>query len=141
MKTLGLDIGEKRIGIAIGDESGLIASGLTTLTRRSQVDTLSEIEVIVDRHRVERIVVGLPLNMDGTEGIQAQKVQTFVEKLRKRFKRRARIETWDERLSTSGAERALLEADLSRKKRRKVIDKMAAVFILQGYLDLHSPSQ
>lgn len=135
MRILGLDVGEKRIGVATSDELGLIAQGLKTLARKSDAKVLSELEIIVDQYQIKYIIVGLPLNMDGTEGKQTKKVRSFVEKLRKRFRKRAHVETWDERLSTIGAERALLEADLSRQKRRAVVDKMAAVFILQGYLD------
>jgi len=135
MRTLGLDMGEKRIGVAISDALGMTAQGIKTILRSSDAEVLAEIDEAVMEFEVHHIVVGLPLNMDGSEGTQSAAVQRFAEKLRKRFKRRATVALWDERLSTAGAERNLLEADLSRKRRRQVIDKMAAVFILQGYLD------
>ncbi len=135
MRSLGLDIGEKRIGVAVSDPLGLTAQGLCTIERKSDNQALSALDGTWETHRADTIVVGLPLSMDGSESAQTQKIRNFIKKLQKRFQKRAKIITWDERLSTSGAERALLEADLSRAKRRQVIDKMAAVFILQGYLD------
>ena len=138
MRILALDVGEKRIGIAITDALGVTAQPLKTVEEASEPKAIAAIDQTVDEYSVERIVVGLPLNMNGTESAQTQAVQRFIEKLEKRFRRRAKIIPWDERLSTVGAERSLLEADLSRRKRRKVVDKMSAVFILQGYLESQS---
>lgn len=134
MRILALDVGSKRIGVAISDALGLTAQGLATLQRISDESALSALDKTVTEHRVDKIVVGLPLKLDGTDSDQTVDVRHFCEKLRRRFRRRAAVLTWDERLSTVAAERSLLEADLSRKKRRQVIDKMSAVYILQGYL-------
>ncbi len=135
MRILCLDIGQKRIGVAVSDPLGLTAQGVRTIARKNDPQALEQIEQSWLEYEASRIVVGLPLNMDGTDSEQTALTRRFMEKLEKRFKKRAEIVAWDERLSTMGAERSLLEADLSRAKRRQVIDKMAAVFILQGYLD------
>jgi putative Holliday junction resolvase len=135
MRILCLDIGEKRIGVAVSDPLGITAQGVSTITHGGDTEALNKIDEIVTEYEAKQIVIGLPLNMDGTESKQTKIVRRFAEKLGKRFRRRAQIVTWDERLSTAGAERNLLEADLSRARRRQVIDKMAAVFILQGYLE------
>ncbi len=134
MRILGLDVGSKTIGVAVSDPMGWTAQGITTIQRKSLSLDLTEIEKIIRDFEVEKIVVGHPLRMDGTEGSQAALIQKFVEDLKKRFEKFPVI-LWDERLSTVAAERTLLEADLSRAKRKKVINQMAAVFILQGFLD------
>ncbi len=133
MRILALDIGEQRIGVAISDTQGLIAQNLKTLPR--QDNPLTALEEIVEAYQITHFVIGLPLDMEGNEGAQAQKVRKFTEKVQKRFRKRATVSFWDERFSTVAAERTLLEADLSRQKRKKVIDQMAASFILQGYLN------
>jgi len=133
MRILGLDIGSKTIGIAISDELGLTAQGLKTMKRTSMPNDLIEIQSIIEQFKVEKIVAGLPINMDGTLGRQAEIITQWIKELKKIIK--LPVVTWDERLSTVEASRTLLEADLSRKKRKKVIDKLAAVLILQGYLD------
>ena len=130
---MGLDVGTRTIGIAISDELGLTAQGLRTLKRKSMEDDLREIAAIIGQFGIDAIVVGLPKNMDGTLGEQAENVLKWVDVLKDQTK--LPVATWDERLSTVGANKVLLEADLSRKKRKKVIDKLAAVLILQGYLD------
>lgn len=130
---MGLDIGTRTIGIAISDELGLTAQGLKTLGRKSMEEDFSEITAIIDQFGIEKIVVGLPKNMNGTLGKQAEFVLDWINALKDNI--RIPVVTWDERLSTVGASKILLEADLSRKKRKKVIDKLAAVLILQGYLD------
>lgn len=137
-RTLGLDIGEKRIGIAISDPLGLTAQGVQVLERKNDMQVIDAIDACLTEYEADTIVVGLPLNLDGTESEQTGRVRRFAEKLQKRFRKRATIKMWDERLSTAGAERSLLEADLSRARRKKLIDKMAATFILQGYLDAQS---
>ncbi len=134
MRILGLDIGSKTIGVAVSDPLGWTAQGVTTIYRKDMGSDLKDIEGFVSQYEVEKILVGLPLRMDGTEGDQAAKIQKFAALLREHFKNTPVI-LWDERLSTVAAERTLLEADLSRAKRKKVINQMAAVFILQGYLD------
>ena len=130
---MGFDIGTHTIGVAISDELGITAQGLKTIRRKSMEEDLKEIATIIHQLKIDRIVVGLPKNMDGTLGRQAEIILQCIKVLRNRI--HVPVETWDERLSTVGASKVLLEADLSRKKRKKVIDKLAAVLILQGYLD------
>ncbi len=130
---MGLDVGTRTVGIAISDELGLTAQGLKTLKRKSKEEDLREITAIVDQFEISKIVVGLPKNMNGTLGEQAEHILGWVEILKNQTQ--LPVVTWDERLSTVGANKVLLEADLSRRKRKKVIDKLAAVLILQGYLD------
>ncbi len=133
MKVLGLDPGSRRVGVAVSDDLGITASGLTTLTWTSFEKLLNEIQDICQQYNAEKIVVGLPKRMDGTLGPEAQKALTLVEALKEKLK--LEVVTWDERFSTVAVERVLIEADLSRKKRKKVRDKVAATYILQGYLD------
>lgn len=132
MRIMGLDVGSKTIGVAISDELGITAQGLKTIQRRSMKNDLGEIESIISQYQIGKIVVGLPKNMDGSLGKKAEFVLEWVEEYKK--KTGILIETWDERLSTVEASKTLLKADLSRKKRKGVIDKVAAVLILQGYL-------
>jgi putative Holliday junction resolvase len=133
MRTMGLDIGTRTIGIAISDELGITAQGLKTLQRKSAEEDLREIAEIVRQFEIERIVFGLPKNMDGTLGKQAEFTLKWVKIVSDKIQ--VPVVAYDERLSTVGASKVLLEADLSRRKRKKVIDKLAAVLILQGYLD------
>lgn len=133
MRVLGLDIGSRRIGVAISDELGFTAQGVETLNRTSREADLARIEQIVKEYGVEAIVVGIPYNMNGSEGPQVESVRELAGVIAHRVN--LPIKEWDERLSTAAAERTLLEADMSRAKRRKVVDKLAAVIILQGYLD------
>ncbi len=134
MRVLGLDIGSKRIGVAVSDALGLTAQGLETLICKDPDSDMEHLARLADEYQVTEIVVGMPYNMDGTEGPQAEKVRAFMELISHRVD--VPIGEWDERLSTGAAERVLLEADMSRSKRRKVVDKVAAVIILQGYLDM-----
>lgn len=133
MRILGLDVGSKRIGIALSDEMGWTAQGKGALIRKGMSKDIEEISQLVAQYGVEEIVVGLPLNMNGSLGVGAREVLSFIEKIKGPIG--LPIKTWDERLSTVAVERTLLEGDVSRKKRKNVIDKLAAVFILQGYLD------
>jgi putative Holliday junction resolvase len=133
MRTMGLDLGTRTIGVAVSDELGLTAQPVTTLRRRSLSADLSELNRLAHDHQVGRWVVGLPLNMNGTEGAKAAQAREFGAVLEKDSGHP--VEFWDERLSTRAAERVLLEADVSRSKRREVIDRVAAVIILQGWLD------
>lgn len=133
MRIGGLDVGDRRIGVAISDELGWTAQGVGVITRTALDADLVAVREAFAEYAPSTIVVGLPINMNGTLGPQAAKVKAFADALAGTLA--VPIELWDERWSTRGAERALLEADLSRAKRRKVIDKAAAVFILQGYLD------
>ncbi|HYO54512.1 Holliday junction resolvase RuvX [Archangium sp.] len=137
MRTLGLDVGTKTIGVAASDALGLTAQTVTTLRRTRLKDDLAALAELVREYEVERFVVGLPLNMDGTEGPRAEATRRFVDALTQALG--LPVELWDERLSTVAAQRTLLEADLSRAKRREVIDQMAAQFILQGWLDAQRP--
>ncbi len=131
---MALDVGDKTIGVAISDPLGTIAQGLTTIKRNSNQKDLERIKEIVNQYKVEIIIVGLPKNMDGSIGPQGQKVLKFADFLKENFE--IPVMLWDERLTTVEAERVLIEkANVSRKKRKKVIDKLAAVLILQGYLD------
>lgn len=130
---MGLDIGSQTIGVAISDELGVTAQALKTLRRRSKQEDLQELSSLVSQFDIGKIVVGLPLNMDGSQGKQAERVLTWAGTLQQTLQ--ISVVTWDERLSTVSASKILLEADLSRKKRKKVIDQVAAVIILQGYLD------
>ncbi|MRH43032.1 Holliday junction resolvase RuvX [Aquibacillus halophilus] len=135
MKIVGLDVGQKTIGVAISDDFGWTAQGLKTIRwdENNYQSAKQELKSIIDEHNIGEAIVGLPKNMNGTIGERGEASQRFARYLEKHFK----IPTvlWDERLTTMAAERVLIEADVSRKKRKKVIDKMAAVMILQGYLD------
>ncbi|NIQ38172.1 MAG: Holliday junction resolvase RuvX [Proteobacteria bacterium] len=133
MRTMALDMGSKTIGVAMSDELGLTAHATETITRESIEQDLEAIGDLVRRFNVSRVVVGLPLNMTGTLGVEAKKVLKFVDDMRRVLS--VPVTTWDERLSTVQARRTLLEANLSRKKRKKAIDKLAATLILQSYLD------
>lgn len=136
MKILALDVGTKTVGIAISDDLGWTAQGLATLKvdeNKALADTLQKIAEMVQAYNVEKVVVGLPKNMNGTIGPRGEACQQFAAKLKKYVS--CPVVMWDERLSTVAAEKVLLSANVSRKKRKKVIDKMAAVVILQGYLD------
>jgi len=133
-RSMGLDVGDKTIGVALSDLFGWTAQGLETIRRIGIKKDLQRLEEIIKEYDVNKIVVGLPKNMNGTIGPQGEKVLEFNERLGKRFNN-VEIVKWDERLTTVAAERTLIEADVSRKKRKEVIDKVAAVYILQGYLD------
>ncbi|SDI85970.1 Holliday junction resolvase RuvX [Natribacillus halophilus] len=133
MKILGLDVGDKRIGVAISDALGLTAQGLETVMVKGQEATVAMILQIVHDQDVEKIVVGLPKNMNGTLGPRAEITQTFAAALEEGTD--VPVQFWDERLTTKAAERTLISGDVSRKKRKQVVDKLAAVLILQGYLD------
>ena len=133
MRIMGLDMGSHTIGVAISDALGLTAQALKTIQRRSMERDVEELGEIVRQFEVGQIVVGLPKNMNGTLGEQAEKVLKWIKTLEEKI--HLPVSTWDERLSTVGATKILLEADLSRKKRKKTIDRVAAALILQGYLD------
>ncbi|QUH26682.1 Holliday junction resolvase RuvX [Serpentinicella alkaliphila] len=132
-RKMGLDVGDKTIGVALSDLLGWTAQGLKTIFRKNKKEDFKELEEIINSNDVDTIVVGLPKNMNGTIGPQGEKVLEFCEELKIKFN--IKVELWDERLSTVAAERSLISADVSRKKRKQVIDKMAAVYILQGFLD------
>ncbi len=133
MRILALDVGEKRIGIALSDALGWTAQGLESYTRIKKSDDYLHISGLISKHQATLCLIGLPKNMDGSIGFQAERVQAFANELNEVIS--VPIEFWDERLSTASARRTLIEANVSRKKRKNVIDKIAAVNILQGYLD------
>ena len=133
MRIMALDVGSKRIGVALSDPLKITAQGLQTFQRTTLEEDVKGLWQLIDEHEVSQLVVGLPKNMDGTIGFKAEEVQQFIADLT--AERKIEIIWIDERLTTVSAERVLLEADVSRAKRKKVIDKMAAVVILHSYLD------
>lgn len=133
MPILALDYGEKRLGFAVSDPDGVIAMPLRVVEAHNEKLAIDAVRRICEETDADKLVVGLPLNMNGTKGPMAAKVKAFADNLSKQIS--IPIEKWDERLSTSAAERVLLDADMSRRKRKKVRDKLAAQVILQGYLD------
>ena len=132
-RVLGLDVGSRRIGIAVSDPLGITAQGLETLQRRNKRADLAALERVIRDYEVREIVVGLPLRMSGAEGTQSDKMQAFAEDLRKRF--RLPVHLWDERLTSAEANRLLRETEMSIDKRAKAVDRMAAVLILQGWME------
>jgi len=132
-RVLGLDVGARRIGIAVSDPLGITAQGLETLHRRNKKYDFQFLERIIREYDVREIVVGLPLRMSGAEGTQAEKIQAFAEDLRKRYE--LPVHLWDERLTSAEANRLLRETDLSIEKRGKAVDRMAAILILQGWME------
>ena len=132
-RIMGLDIGDKTIGVAVSDLMGMTAQGVTTIKRIGKKKDIEAIKEIIKERQVNKIVSGLPKNMNGTIGPQGEKVQKFCELIKEETG--LEISFWDERLSTVAAERSLIEGGVSRQKRKKVIDMLAAVIILQGYLD------
>jgi putative Holliday junction resolvase len=133
MKVIALDIGARRIGVAVSDDLGLTAHGRETIQRTGFKADLQRIEELARTEDARRIVVGLPKNMDGSLGSGSEEALRFIKALKDRLM--LPVDSWDERLTTVAAEKTLLMADVSRRKRKKVIDKLAAVIILQGYLD------
>ena len=132
-RILGLDVGAKRIGVAISDLLGITAQGLQTLQRQNKRLDFAQLERVIREHQVAEIVMGLPLRMSGAEGVQAEKMQAFAEEIRRRFK--LPVHLWDERLTSAQANRLLRETDMSIKRRGAVVDQMAAVLILQSWMD------
>ena len=133
MRLLGLDVGEKTIGVAVSDPMGWTAQGVTVIRRASKEKDLSGLQEFVDQYKAEKFVLGLPRRTDGSYGPETEKIYEFGAELEREFA--LPVEYWDERFSTVAAERILLEGDVSRAKRRQVIDKVAATVILQAYLD------
>jgi len=137
MRLMGLDVGDATIGVAVSDELGWMAHGVCTIRRKSIDFDLKELEKIIKEKHINKIVIGLPKNMNNTIGERGEKSLEFGEILKKHYSD-MEIVFWDERLTTAAAERTLLEADVSRKNRKKVIDKIAATLILQSYMDAHN---
>jgi putative Holliday junction resolvase len=133
MRILGLDYGSKRIGVAVCDELGMTAQGLATITRKNRRQTLEEIAGFIRTYNAEKIVIGYPIRLNGTEGIQCEKINRFASLLESSFS--LPVIKWDETLSTKEAEEILIRTNIARKKRRNIVDKLAASLILQGYLD------
>jgi len=138
MRSLGLDVGDRRTGVAISDPDGLVAVPITVIVSQSENSTIDDIIKLVEQHMIERIVVGLPRSLDGSLGPQAEKVTAFAEKLSLRAKRgnlNVDIQLWDERFSTVAVAKLMAKAGGKRNKRKEKQDALAAAFILQGFLD------
>ena len=139
MRIMGLDFGTKTVGVAISDALLLTAQGIEIIRRKSPSklrQTLARIEELKNEYEVEKIVLGFPKNMNNTEGDRCEKTQEFKEMLEKRTG--LEVVLWDERLTTVAADRAMMEGSIRREDRKNYVDKLAAVFILQGYLDFLS---
>jgi putative Holliday junction resolvase len=132
-RILGLDVGSKRIGIAISDLLGITAQGQETLQRQNKRLDFERLGKLIREHEIAEIVVGYPLRMSGAEGVQAEKMQRFAEELRERFQ--LPVHLWDERLTSAEANRVLRETEMSIRRRGQVVDQMAAVLILQSWMD------
>ena len=141
MASIGLDVGDKTIGVAISDDLGIIAQGITTIERVGIKKDTTRVIDYIHEYGCDTVVIGLPLKLDGTDSPQTEKVREFRQKLENKLKgsgmNHVKVEFYDERLTTVMAERVLIEADLSRDKRKQIIDRQAAVIILQSYLDSH----
>jgi len=134
-RILGLDIGDVRIGVAMSDLLGITAQGLETYQRKDEKEDIEHFTEIVRKNDVTTIVCGLPKNMNGSIGPQAEKARAFGQALQERSG--IQVTYWDERLTTKSAHDMLISGNVSRKKRKAVVDKIAAVYILQGYMDAH----
>ena len=139
VRILALDVGEKRIGLAVSDPLGLTAQGLEVLTRQNPEADLARLVQVARHWGVQQIVLGLPRHLDGRLGTLAPQVLELADALQKTLG--VEVVTWEERLTTREAERVLLQADLSRRRRRRVVDQLAAVLILQNYLDYRQQQQ
>ena len=133
MRVMGLDVGTKTVGVAVSDALGLTAQGLRVVRRKNLRSDVGELKRVIREHEVSRVIIGLPLNMDGSEGPRAEASREFGALLSEATG--LPIDYWDERLSTVAAERMLIEGDVSRERRKQVIDQVAASIILQGWLD------
>lgn len=140
MRALGLDVGSRTIGVAVSDELGLAAHPRQVLARTGTSGDAAAVARLVAEVGAEAVVVGLPLELSGREGPRARRVRVFLEALRGALPSTVALAEWDERFSTAEAERVLLDADLSRRRRKQVIDQQAAAVILQGWLDLRRRS-
>src|SRR5436305_4797725 len=132
-RVLGLDVGSRTIGMAVSDPLGITAQGLQTIRRKNKRQDFEQLAAVIRDYRVSEIVVGYPLRLSGVEGTQSEKMQLFAEELRKRF--RLPVHLWDERLTSSQANRVLRETELSIKKRGAAVDRLAAVLILQSFME------
>lgn len=132
-RLLGLDVGETTIGLALSDVGRIIATPLVTIERRKFSQDAQKLKELIEKHNIGGLVVGHPLNMDGSEGRRTQSIRAFISNLGKHFS--LPVLLWDERLSTMVVERMMIEANMSRQRRAELVDKLAAAYILQGYLD------
>jgi putative pre-16S rRNA nuclease len=132
-RVLGLDVGSKTIGLAVSDPLGITAQGLPTLRRRNKRSDLAELRRLIQLYAITEIVVGLPLRMSGAEGTQSEKMHLFAEDLRRKFG--LPVHLWDERLTSAEANRVLRDSEMSIKRRGEVVDRLAAVLILQSWMD------
>jgi putative Holliday junction resolvase len=140
VRAMGLDVGMKTIGIAVSDELGFAAHPVSTLARAGTGADVAAVVALAAEREVAEVVVGWPIELDGREGPRARRVGVFIDALRAALPEQIGIHRWDERFSTVAVERVLIEADLSRRRRKQVIDKQAAAYILQGWLDARRPS-
>jgi putative Holliday junction resolvase len=132
-RVLGLDVGSKTIGMAVSDPLGITAQGLQTIRRQNKRFDFGQLKEVILKYGVIEIIVGYPLRMSGAEGTQAEKMQVFAEELRKHF--RMPVHLWDERLTSAQANRVLRDSEMSIKRRGEVVDRLAAVLILQSWMD------
>lgn len=137
MRALGLDVGMKTIGVAVSDELGLAAHPVLTIARQGTAPDVARVVAMAAEREVRAVVVGLPLELSGEEGRRARRVRVLIDALRQALPADVAIHEWDERFSTAAVERMLIQADVSRQRRKQVIDKQAAAYILQGWLDAH----
>ncbi|CAC9924659.1 RNAse H domain protein, YqgF family [Aedoeadaptatus nemausensis] len=135
-RVLGLDIGNKTIGVAVSDPLGILAQGVTTIIRSSKAEDVKALKSIIDEYRVEKLIIGLPKNMNNSMGFQATRTMNYADYLKEALD--MEIEFVDERLTTASATRSLIEGGVRRENRKKHVDKVAAVLILQTYLDQQS---
>lgn len=139
MRKIGLDVGDKTIGVAVSDEMGIIAQGITTIERVGIKKDTGKVLDYINEYNCDTVVIGLPLKLDGTDSPQTEKVREFRQKLENKLKgsgmNHVKVDFYDERLTTVMAERVLIEADMRRSKRKEIIDRQAAIIILQSYLD------
>lgn len=133
MRILGIDYGDARVGVAVSDELGFMAQGVGTVKNRGMKNLIADLTNIIDEYKPEKIVVGLPKNMDGTVGFRGEETYKFTDKLKTVYD--GEIIYWDERLTTVGASRFLNETNTRGKKRKNVVDTVAACLILEGYLN------
>jgi putative Holliday junction resolvase len=132
-RILGLDVGSKTIGMAVSDPLGITAQGMETLRRKNKRTDFEQLRAVIEKYEVREIVVGYPLRMSGAEGTQAEKMKVFAEELRKKFG--LPVHLWDERLTSSEANRVLRESEMSIQRRGEVVDRLAAVLILQSWME------
>lgn len=138
-RILAIDHGLRRMGLAVSDPLGITAQGLETMQRKNKRTDLAHLQEVIDKYEVREIVLGLPLRMSGEHGAQSEKVTAFAEELRQKFN--LPVHLWDERLTSAEANRVLREADLSIQKRAQAVDRMAAVLILQSFLEARESGQ